>query len=118
MWSFDKPDEAETIRQLNDAFDVILERTAEDYGRAVRSVHAKAHGVMKGELVIDDDSAGRAAQGVFATPGRHDALIPHFTNAGDILPDAISLPRGLRHQGAGRRPASVCPARTRTAQTS
>lgn len=90
-----QPDEAETIQQLNEAFDVILEKTAEDYGRAVRSVHAKAHGVMKGELVIDDDLTAELAQGVFATPGRHDALIRISTNAGDILPDAISLPRGL-----------------------
>ncbi|MDN4634078.1 catalase family protein [Sphingomonas sp. PsM26] len=88
-------DEAETIQQLNDAFDVILERTAEDYGRAVRSVHAKAHGVLKGELKIDDGLPPELAQGLFATSGTHQALVRISTNAGDILPDAISLPRGL-----------------------
>ncbi|MEH3158580.1 MAG: catalase family protein [Sphingomonas taxi] len=90
-----QPDEAETIRQLNDAFDVILEKTAEDYGRAVRSVHAKAHGVMKGELVIDEGLPAELAHGLFTAAGRHPALIRISTNAGDILPDAISLPRGL-----------------------
>ncbi len=90
-----QPNEAETIKQLNEAFDVILEKTAEDYGRAVRSVHAKAHGVMKGELVIDDGLPAELAQGLFAAAGRHQALVRISTNAGDILPDAISLPRGL-----------------------
>jgi len=90
-----QPDEPETIRQLNEAFDVILEKTAEDYGHAVRSVHAKAHGVMMGEFAIDDGLPPELAQGVFATPGTHTALIRLSTNAGDILPDVISLPRGL-----------------------
>ena len=33
-------DEPETVQQLNAAFDTILERTSEEYGHAVRSVHA------------------------------------------------------------------------------
>ena len=90
-----REDEQATIAQLNDTFDVILERTAEDYGHAVRSVHAKAHGVLEGELEVDGDLAPELAQGVFATPGRHAVLMRLSTNAGDILPDAVSLPRGL-----------------------
>jgi len=90
-----QPDEDDVVRQLNDAFDVILERTADDYGRAVRSVHAKAHGVLKGEFVIDDALPPELAQGIFATPGTHQALLRISTNAGDILRDGISLPRGL-----------------------
>ena len=35
-------DEALVIEQLNATFDTIFERTAADYGHAVRSVHAKA----------------------------------------------------------------------------
>ena len=90
-----QPDEAETIAGLNQAFDVILERTAEDYGYAVRSVHAKAHALLDGELIIDADLPPEVAQGLFAKPGRHKLLMRISTNAGDILPDAISLPRGL-----------------------
>ena len=90
-----QPDERETIQQLNEAFDVILERTAEDYGHAVRSVHAKAHGVLRGELTVESDLLPELAQGMFATPGTHKVLIRLSTNAGDVLPDAISLPRGL-----------------------
>ena len=90
-----QPDEQETVAELNAAFDIILERTAEDYGQAVRSVHAKSHGVLEGELTVDAGLPPELAQGLFATPGAHKVLIRLSTNAGDILPDAISLPRGL-----------------------
>ncbi len=88
-------DEQETVDQLNAAFDIILERTVEDYGHAVRSVHAKSHGVLDGVLTVDEGLAPELAQGLFATPGTHKVAIRLSTNAGDILPDAISLPRGL-----------------------
>ena len=81
-----QPGEAETIQQLNEAFDVILERTAEDYGHAVRSVHAKAHGVLVGELTVETGLPPELAQGLFATPGTHKVLLRLSTNAGDILP--------------------------------
>jgi hypothetical protein len=90
-----RPDEKETVQSLNDTFDTILERTAEDYGHAVRSVHAKAHGILKGELTVDAGLPHELAQGLFATPGTHRVYMRLSTNAGDILPDAISLPRGL-----------------------
>jgi hypothetical protein len=90
-----QPDEHETNAGLNDAFDTILERTAEDYGHAVRSVHAKAHGVLKGTLSVQDGLSPELAQGLFARPGVHPVYLRISTNAGDILPDAVSLPRGL-----------------------
>lgn len=90
-----QPDERQTVQELCSAFDVILERTAEDYGHAVRSVHAKAHGVLAGELTVDGGLPAELAQGLFATPGTHKVVLRLSTNAGDILPDAISLPRGL-----------------------
>ena len=90
-----QPDEAETIAALCTTFDTILERTAEDYGHAVRSVHAKAHALLEGELTVDADLPPELAQGLFADAGTHKVLLRLSTNAGDILPDAISLPRGL-----------------------
>jgi hypothetical protein len=90
-----QPDEQETVAGLNEAFDTILERTAEDYGHAVRSVHAKSHGILRGEFIIEDGLPAELAQGLFAKPGTHAVYLRMSTNAGDILPDAISLPRGL-----------------------
>ena len=88
-------DEAKTIEGLNAAFDKILDTTAKDYGHAVRSVHAKAHGILQGTLTVAAGLPPELAQGMFATPGEHRIFMRLSTNAGDILPDAISLPRGL-----------------------
>lgn len=88
-------DESETISALNKAFDTILTTTAEDGGHAVRAVHAKAHGVLRGVLQVEADLPAELAQGLFAKPGEHQVYMRLSTNAGDILPDAIGLPRGL-----------------------
>lgn len=88
-------DEQETIAGLNQQFDVIMQKTAEDYGHAVRSVHAKSHGIIEAEMTIADGLPPELAQGMFATPGVHKVFLRLSTNAGDILPDAVSLPRGL-----------------------
>ncbi|KQM98153.1 catalase family protein [Sphingomonas sp. Leaf25] len=90
-----EPDEAETIADLNRSFDIILDTTATDYGKAVRAVHAKAHGIVKAELTVHDGLPDEYAQGLFATPGRHAVWMRFSTNPGDILDDAIGLPRGL-----------------------
>ena len=90
-----KPDEGQTIEGLCRTFDTILERTAEDYGHAVRSVHAKAHGILEGTMTIAAGLPPELAQGLFAVPGEHRVYLRLSTNAGDLLPDAVSLPRGL-----------------------
>jgi catalase len=87
--------EGETIAALIDQFDVILQTTSKDYGHAVRSVHAKAHGVIEGVMRIEAGLPPEFAQGLFATAGEHRVYMRLSTNAGDILPDAVSLPRGL-----------------------
>ncbi|TXN22767.1 catalase family protein [Methylobacterium sp. WL9] len=90
-----KPDEAQTIEGLCETFDTILQTTAENDGHAIRSVHAKSHGILEGTLTIDANLPPELAQGLFAKPGTHTVFMRMSTNAGDILPDAVSLPRGL-----------------------
>ncbi|MCW2722283.1 catalase family protein [Pseudonocardia sp.] len=53
--------------------------TAEGTGRAVRDAHAKGYGLVRGEVEILDGLGAEYAQGIYATPGRHDALI-RFSN--------------------------------------
>ncbi|TWF43985.1 catalase family protein [Neorhizobium alkalisoli] len=88
-------DEQETICELNETFDIILNKTAKDYGHAVRSVHAKAHGILEGTMTVKGGLPPELAQGLFANPGTYKIYMRISTNAGDILPDAISLPRGI-----------------------
>jgi catalase len=90
-----QPDEDDTINAIDSVFDDILKTTSEDYGHAVRSVHAKSHGILTGKLEVLADLPAELAQGMFAKPGSHKVYIRLSTNAGDILPDAVSLPRGM-----------------------
>lgn len=88
-------DEAEAIASLKDSFRDILETTSQDCGHAVRAVHAKAHGIARGTLTVVGNLPPELAQGMFAEPGSHEAILRISTNAGDILDDSVSLPRGL-----------------------
>lgn len=89
-----EPNEGKTVEQLIEAFDEILETTAADSGHAIRSVHAKAHGIIGGTLTVPDNLPAELAQGLFATPGTHKVLLRISTNPGDILDDSITVPRG------------------------
>ncbi|BBU33303.1 catalase (plasmid) [Burkholderia sp. THE68] len=88
-------DEPETTRELIEAMQSILETTSKDYGHAVRSVHAKSHGLLNGELTVFDNLPEELAQGVFARHGVHGVVMRLSTNPGDILSDSVSTPRGL-----------------------
>lgn len=90
-----EPDEAETVRGLEEQFRIILDTTSADYGHAVRSVHAKGHGIARGTLTVADGLPPELAQGLFATSGRYEAILRISTNAGDILDDSIRLSRGV-----------------------
>jgi hypothetical protein len=90
-----EPDEAETVRGLEEQFKIILDTTSKDYGHGVRSVHAKGHGIARGTFIVHGDLPTELAQGLFAIPGEHEAIFRLSTNAGDILDDSIDLPRGL-----------------------
>ncbi|MBU2359176.1 MAG: catalase family protein [Alphaproteobacteria bacterium] len=88
-------DETETIAGLKDTLTDIMDITSENGGHAIRSVHAKSHGIIQGTLDIMPDLPTDYAQGLFATLGAHPAVLRISTNPGDILHDKISLPRGL-----------------------
>lgn len=72
----------------------ILETTWNDYGHSVRSVHAKSHGLLEGELRVLDLPPS-LAQGIFARAATYPVVMRISTNPGDILDDTVSSPRGL-----------------------
>jgi hypothetical protein len=88
-------DEAETAQGIVDQMRKILEITAKDYGHSVRSVHAKSHAILRGELEVYGNLPEAYAQGIFREGARYDAVLRFSTNPGDILDDSISVPRGL-----------------------
>ncbi len=88
-------DESETIAGLIQAMREIAETTFADGGHAIRSVHAKSHGLLQGDMEILPDLPPELAQGAFAKPGQLPVVMRYSTNPGDILDDKVSTPRGL-----------------------
>lgn len=88
-------DEAETNRELIATLRSISEITYKDSGHATRSVHAKSHGLLRGELEVIDGLPPTLAQGLFAKAGRYPVAMRFSTIPGDILDDSVSVPRGL-----------------------
>lgn len=95
--AFEHPeqDEAQTLADINAQMRKIQEKTYADGGKAIRSVHAKSHGLLVGELRILDGLAPELAQGLFARPGTLPLVMRLSTTPGDILPDDVSTPRAM-----------------------
>jgi hypothetical protein len=95
--SVERPDatEADTTQGLIATMRYITEKTLADGGHAMRSTHAKSHGILEGYLEVDADLSGDLAQGLFAKPGRYPVVMRLSTIPGDILDDSVSTPRGL-----------------------
>jgi hypothetical protein len=64
----------------------------EGTGRAVRGAHAKSFGLVKAEVEILADVPAAYAQGVYATPGHHGALIRFSSTASHLGTDALLGP--------------------------
>ena len=63
--------------------------TTEGTGRAVRGAHAKTFGVARAEVEVLRDVPEPYAQGVYAKPGRHGALIRFSSASNHLGPDAL-----------------------------
>ena len=87
-------DEQETIQQLIGQMTKIQQKTFEDGGHAIRSVHAKSHGLIEAKLIVTDLPA-YLAQGLFAKGGTYPVVMRFSAIPGDILDDNVSAPRGL-----------------------
>ena len=88
-------DEAQTAQDIAETMLRIAGKTFEDGGHAIRSVHAKSHGLLKAELEVPGDLPPVLAQGLFARAGRYPTLMRFSTIPGDLLDDKVSTPRGL-----------------------
>jgi hypothetical protein len=88
-------DELQTQQQLIDTLLSISKTTLKDEQEALRAVHAKSHGVLAAVLIVPGDLPETLAQGLFATPGRYDAVVRLSSAPGDLLPDTISTHHGF-----------------------
>src|SRR5438270_6366808 len=92
--SVERPDadEAKTTEALIATLRYINEKTFAG-GHAIRSVHAKTHGILQGYLEVDAGLPHDLAQGLFAKSGRYPVVMRYSTIPGDILDDSVSTPR-------------------------
>lgn len=88
-------DEAKTGAELVETLLKISHKTHADTGRALRSVHAKSHGLLRGELRVLDNLPASLSQGVFGRLHAYPVVIRLSTTPGDILDDNVSTPRGM-----------------------
>ena len=88
-------DEQQTIDELIATMTKIQEKTYEDGGFAIRSVHAKSHGLLEAKLTVADGLPAHLAQGLFAKSGTYPVVMRYSAIPGDLLDDKVSAPRGL-----------------------
>lgn len=94
---YEVPEEEETQTRegLMTTLRGISETTSKDSGHATRSVHAKSHGLLIGELQVLDNLPSYLAQGIFAKVASYPVVMRFSTIPGDMLDDNVSTPRGL-----------------------
>jgi hypothetical protein len=78
----------------------IADTTFADTGRGLRSVHAKSHALLRGEMRVLDVPLP-FAQGLFAVPRSYPVAIRISTSPGDLLDDRVSTPRGFALKAIG-----------------
>jgi hypothetical protein len=72
------------------------EAARQRYGRSVRTSHAKAHGLLKGELRVLDGLLEGFRQGLFAIPRTYPVVVRLAHVPGEFVDDRrISTPRGF-----------------------
>jgi hypothetical protein len=90
-----QPDEARLIDEIVASMGKLNLTVFERHRHATRDAHAKSHGILKGELVIDPGLPAHLAQGLFAKPGRYDVIIRLSSAPGDIHSDKLPTLRGM-----------------------
>ena len=87
-------DEEKTQQELVKTLLEISDITYKDTSLGLRSVHAKAHGLLRGELqVLTLDQP--FAQGMFARAKSYAVMLRLSASPGDLLDDRVSTTRGM-----------------------
>ena len=87
--------EADTIAGLIESMHDIAATVDKDTGHAHRGVHAKSHGLLRGQLRVLPGLPAAYAQGLFATAGDYPVVMRFSTTPGDLLDDHVSTPRAV-----------------------
>lgn len=88
-------DEAEAIDELKEIFLRMAATVAEQEGTAHRAVHAKGQALLRAAFRVHAELPEELAQGIFAHPGLHQAIVRFSSPPAEQLPDTVSTPRAL-----------------------
>lgn len=89
------PNEAELLTQTGETVLGMAQAVRRGHGHAMHATHAKAAGLLKGELLVADNLPPELAQGLFAQPGRYDVLVRYAPGPSDPVSDKASGQRGM-----------------------
>lgn len=90
-----KPNEDQQIQEVVDSMARVNKLKFEKYRHGIRDAHAKSHGILKGELVINPDLPEYLVQGVFKEAKTYPVIIRLSTAPGAIMPDEQPTFRGM-----------------------
>ncbi len=99
--------EPETIAQIIKTMTFAGVKARRQYGPAARVSHAKATGLLVGELEVLDGLAAELRQGLFAEPRRYGVVLRFAQGPGEVLDDKISTHRGVAIKVIGVRGAKI-----------
>jgi hypothetical protein len=71
-----------------------IAETFADSSHALRSVHAKSHGLLKDSFEVLTGLPDALAQGLFAKPATYPVAMTFSTIPGDLLDESILTPSG------------------------
>lgn len=87
--------EPEVIDEITGVSTRAAQHVADKRGHAMRATHAKATGLLTGELTVEEDLPPELAQGLFGRPGRYEVIARFSQGPSEPLSDQASGQRGL-----------------------
>ncbi|CAN5628761.1 catalase family protein [soil metagenome] len=93
-FEYAEKDEEATVTELSHTVLGMARTMADHTGHAMRSVHAKSHGILFGVLHVLP-LPPQLAQGLFAEPHDYRVIMRISAPPAEELPDSVSTPRGL-----------------------
>ena len=91
-----EPDEEELFDRIVGVMASGGKRVRERHGRALRTSHAKPHGLLRGELRVEGGLPPELRQGLFAESRSYPVAVRMAQVPGELLDDrSVSTPRGM-----------------------
>lgn len=89
------PEEDALIKEIEHQINTAQNAVWAESRHAYSGTHVKSHAFLKGTFEILDGLPKELAQGMFATPGKHNAAMRFSTETTAMIDDRVKQPRGI-----------------------